>query len=261
MRSIIISILLLLLSGCSTQKVITIEVPINETEGYTQVQPKNNVVREVSTITESTKNILQKEVNTPESTTTTVTIPSKLDNPIDFVPQAPYADWDEPYDEACEEASLIMGVYGLKQQELDKQTMKEQILKLVDWEDNRFGYFEDTNADEIVVMAQDYFGMSAHKVVNPTVNQIKKELADGNMVIAVLAGQEIHNPYFQQPGPLYHALVIRGYNSTSFITNDPGTRRGEGFKYDYDTIMSALHDWNHGDVYTGEPVVIVIEKE
>jgi len=44
-----------------------------------------------------------------------------------------------------------------------------------------------------------------------------------------------------------------------FITNDPGTKRGENFAYKYQDLMNAIHDWNNGDVKNGRPVVLVVE--
>ncbi|KKR45570.1 MAG: hypothetical protein UT82_C0026G0013, partial [Parcubacteria group bacterium GW2011_GWB1_40_14] len=93
-----------------------------------------------------------------------------------------------------------------------------------------------------------------------TVDTIKRELAAGNPIIVPAAGRELGNPYFTSPGPLYHMLVIRGYTSDDkFITNDPGTRRGEEYTYKFDILMNAIHDWNGGDVINGKKVIIVLE--
>ena len=56
------------------------------------------------------------------------------------------------------------------------------------------------------------------------------------------AGRELGNPYYKQPGPIYHFLVIRGYTSKYLITNDVGTRRGEEYKYKFDILINAVHD-------------------
>ncbi len=66
------------------------------------------------------------------------------------------------------------------------------------------------------------------------------------------------NPNFSGEGPLYHALVLKGYTETTFVTNDPGTRLGADYQYDFDTIMTAMHDWNGGGVENGAKVVVVI---
>jgi len=59
-----------------------------------------------------------------------------------------------------------------------------------------------------------------------------------------LAGRELNNPYFRAPGPIYHMLVIKGYDSDEFIVNEVGTKRGDSFKYKYDVLINAIHDWN-----------------
>ena len=53
--------------------------------------------------------------------------------------------------------------------------------------------------------------------------------------------------------------MIIGYTEDGFVTHDPGTSRGEGFVYSFATLMGALHDWNNGDVQSGEPVILVSE--
>ncbi len=60
-----------------------------------------------------------------------------------------------------------------------------------------------------------------------------------------MAGRELHNPNFTTPGPLYHMIVIRGFDDDAqeFIVNDIGTRRGEKFHYAYKVIWNALHDF------------------
>ena len=84
------------------------------------------------------------------------------------------------------------------------------------------------------------------------------------------AGRELGNPNFKSPGPIYHNLVIRGYTKDGkFITNDPGTRKGEQYIYDQDVVMAAIHDWvpkgdrtiaANGDVATGQRVVLVVSQ-
>lgn len=262
MRKLIILILLVLGTGCGHQKMVIIEVePTNHTQIEDGEVSINKVIHETSKIINSRDaNEVTISENIAENTVKTIEIPAKKVVDIDFVSQAPHANWQNPYKEACEEASVIMAVYGLRGEKLSKYAMNTEIISLVAWQNNAFGYFEDTNADETIQMLQEVYKQKAYKIENPTVNQIKKELADENLIIALVAGQEIGNPYFHPPGPLYHALVIVGYDNDNFITHDPGTKRGENLKYSYETIMNALHDWNGGDVYNGVPVVIVVEK-
>jgi hypothetical protein len=54
-------------------------------------------------------------------------------------------------------------------------------------------------------------------------------------------------------------LVIVGYDSNGFITNDPGTRKGEGYRYSFATLMAAIHDWNPTDIRQGTPAYLVFK--
>ena len=93
-------------------------------------------------------------------------------------------------------------------------------------------------------LAREYFNWPAPKVVyGITLEDIKKELAQGNLVITPMAGRILQNPYYRRPGPIYHMVVVRGYTEKEIITNDPGTRRGEGFRYLNDNFFNSLHDW------------------
>ena len=78
-------------------------------------------------------------------------------------------------------------------------------------------------------------------------DDLKKYLAQGYPIIVPAAGRKLGNPNFTAPGPLYHNLVLVGYDGNTIITNDPGTRRGEGYEYDIDVIFNAIHD------FTGKP--------
>src|SRR3989338_3936204 len=140
-------------------------------------------------------------------------------------------------------ASRFFSGRGLTVHEMDKE-----IQKLVAWEKNRFGYYEDTTAAEVAVVAREYFKLKAVVDNNVTVANIKKHIAQNHLVLVPAAGRVLPNPYFRRPGPLYHMLVIRGYTKDKFITNDPGTKRGEDYLYSYGVMMDAIHDWNGGDV-------------
>jgi len=78
-------------------------------------------------------------------------------------------------------------------------------------------------------------------------------------------GQALGNPNFTPPGPEYHFLLIRGYNPSTdtFITNDPGTRNGELYKYSSDTLFNAIRDYPTGDhlpITSTRKAMIVILK-
>ncbi len=182
---------------------------------------------------------------------------------VPFTPQAPQGNWDEPYQEACEEASVYMVQQfyeGTPEGLINADQAETDILKIVAFERELFGYYEDTTAEQVATFAELMFGFTTELIVDPTIDDIKTHLTLGHPVIVPAAGRELHNPYFTAPGPVYHMLVIRGFTDEGqFIVNDPGTYRGEAYLYDFDTLMNAMHDWNNGDEITeGRKVVIVL---
>ncbi len=172
--------------------------------------------------------------------------PDFLDYPVPFVSQAPFGHWDELHQEACEEASMIMAVKYLRNEPLTLHIMEQGILSLVKWQEDN-GYKVDLTAEETVEVLDAYFNIYSELIVNPTVEIIKNELFLGRLIVIPVAGRKLGNPYFTQPGPIYHMLLIRGYDNrvNEFITNDPGTRRGEGYRYNYHRLIDANHDWDH----------------
>lgn len=185
-------------------------------------------------------------------------IPESFDLEVAFASQAPNGDWGEPYQEACEEASLITAYKYFKNEILDKQIMNEEILNLVDWEKKHFGFYESTDTEQTLEIAQKYFNFDAYITDDVSVDRIKKELVLGHLIILPTAGRTLGNPNFTGEGPLYHMLVVRGYDKDEFITNDVGTRKGEAYKYTYDVLLNAVHDYNGGDIYNGKKEMIVI---
>jgi hypothetical protein len=162
---------------------------------------------------------------------------------VSFAQQAPFANWDALHEEACEEASMIMADKFYKTQPLDESIMEEEIQKLIKWESGK-GYQLDLTAEETVSVLQLYFGLKAELVSEVTVERIKTEIFKGRLVIIPAAGRLLGNPNFKSPGPIYHMLVIKGWTGSEFVTNDPGTRKGDGYRYNYATLLNAVHDWN-----------------
>ncbi|MCK5017940.1 MAG: C39 family peptidase [Candidatus Peribacteraceae bacterium] len=168
--------------------------------------------------------------------------PSKLKLDVPFTTQAPNANWDDPYQEACEEASLIMVHSYLSNIDLNIENSDEMILNLIKWEKEN-SYAQDVTLDQLAMIAEKYYKYETEIINNPNIDDIKKQIEKGNPVIVPVAGRNLGNPYFSGEGPWYHMLVIIGYKGNKFITNDPGTKRGEGYKYNFDVLLDAIHDW------------------
>lgn len=189
-------------------------------------------------------------------------LPQKTLVDVPFTTQAPYANWDEYHEEACEEASLIMVKYFLSKETIDKETAEREIQAIIKFQLEKYGDYKDSNAEQMVKLARDYYGIENLKVIYDFDKEdIKKYLAKGNPIITPAAGRKLGNPNFTGLGPLYHALVLVGYNENIIITNDPGTRKGESYEYSWDAIYSAIHDFpgRKEDIDRGRKAMIVIE--
>ena len=180
---------------------------------------------------------------------------------LPFASQAPLGSWDPPYDEACEEASLILVNAYLKGQGMSANEMNTQILDVVAWEEDK-GYPIDVTMPELLEIAKGKYGLSGHVINNVTIDDIKNELRNGHPVIAPFAGRDLGNPNYSGAGPWYHVMVITGFDDTYFYTKDVGTKRGDNYKYTHSVLFSALHDWTgvKEQTNTGPKRVLVVTK-
>lgn len=174
------------------------------------------------------------------------TIPKSAEIKMQFASQAPFADWSEPYQNACEEASIIIDRYYLDKLDLTKDIMNEQILAMVDWQMQNWGGHHNLTSEQTLDMAKQFYGLKGQVIYDYNIDLIKQKIADGIPVLIPADGRKLNNPNFKNGGPEYHMLVIKGYDSKNFITNDPGTRLGEGYVYPYDIILTSIKNPSDG---------------
>ncbi len=254
-RAALVFLLMVILGGIGY-------VGLRAWRGHQSDQPKN--LPPEKNVAVENRNTTPRNTNVAVTTNTSlntnaVVAPAELNLAAPFTTQAPDANWDAEHEEFCEEASVLMAARALQGRAIKDSADAEAALQtLQQWEIDTFGYFESTTAVEIAQLVTDFYGLSAELVVDPTVSQLKSILASGKFIVVPAAGRELHNPNFKQPGPLYHALLLKGYTATTFITNDPGTRKGQNYTYPTDVLMQSIHDWNGGDVMNGRRVVIVV---
>lgn len=198
----------------------------------------------------------------PPTDPTTASLPTQVNLAVPFLSQAPKQNWDMPYQEACEEASLIMvnAYFADNTKAFTPDTGDRAILDLVAFEEAQ-GLTVDITAAEAATLIPKYFSKRKARVIqNPTITQIREYLAKGIPVIAAADGKALKNPNFRNGGPPYHMLVIKGYLPDGrWIVNDPGTRKGADYIYDREILFKAIRDWNGGDVPRGTPSIIIME--
>ncbi len=201
----------------------------------------------------------------PSATQPSITNSATLSLKVPFTPQAPTGNWDQLHNEACEEASAIMAAAyfsGDTRTKIPATEVEEEITNLVNWQQNNFGYYLDTTAEETAEMIRGFYNLNAKIVADYTEKDIKDALNANKIPIIVAAGRKLGNPNYRQPGPIYHMLVVRGYTTTKIITNDPGTRNGESYLYSFTTLKNASADWDHttDTIDESKSVMIVVSK-
>lgn len=171
-------------------------------------------------------------------------LPDSLNLKMTFYSQAPFGNWDYPWQEACEEASILLVANTYFDHNWIREDFNDQILKLVEWEKKRFGSYEHTNVDQTAAMIDEYLGLKSVIHEDPTFDDVKKAVAEGHLVVMTFAGKKLGNPFYTNGGPNYHAMVIKGYKlGEKIITADVGTKRGEDYVYSWETVDAALHDY------------------
>lgn len=170
---------------------------------------------------------------------------------VPYTSEIPNGSWTKPWNNACEEASIVMVKgYYFGYEATTKKIAMADMSPLFKIEDKIFGSNADTDAARTAKLINEYTDFSAKVKTKPTLEEIKNELNEGRPIIAMLNMKNIINKYhrFRAGGSYYHVFVIIGYddNTQEFITNDNGNATtGAGYRFKYDDIMKNLHDFNH----------------
>lgn len=181
-------------------------------------------------------------------------------NPVPFIVQAPLGDWSWPWQDFCEEASVAMTHFYLEGKVPTVPQAAVSLLRLAIFEMKTFGYEKDTGLADTERMIREYYGHAKTRIVeNPSADFIRGEVEKGNVVLVPAAGKLLKNPYFKTD-PRYHMVLVKGYEAGDFIVNEPGTWRGDGFRYTERVLMDAMHDLAPGDITNGRKAALVVEK-
>lgn len=260
-RALLLTGLCLVLAGCS----------ISKAEESAPVKPlKRLVAQAVSSSSKTTK--LQPIGQTSSQgsskasvavvTTTQTELPPAVQLDVPFTSQAPHKNWAEPYQNACEEAALLMVMHYLEDRPFTPELADEEIVDLTK-RTSGMGYKLSITMDELADITRTLYPQYQPVLsTDVTVESVKKMLADGKPVIIPAAGRALKNPYYSGEGPWYHMLVVTGYDAQFFYTNDPGTGVGYRYPYPHDLLIDAVHDWTGQDemIGQGRKVMMTLKK-
>ncbi|MBL7047297.1 MAG: C39 family peptidase [Candidatus Marinimicrobia bacterium] len=174
---------------------------------------------------------------------------------VPYTVQAPFAKWDAYDEDACEEAALLMAYeYIIGSEYIDgvipHQQAQDELKQMIDFQVSEFDYKIETDLyeEETKLFVESYWPGYSTRVIETSIEAIKKEIVLNNPVVIPATAEILNNPHYHYPD--YHMLTIIGYSEDSFITNDPGTKHGEDWKYNQIIIIEAIE--NSG----GVPVVL-----
>lgn len=192
-----------------------------------------------------------------------ITLPPALPEPsvprpigtVPFTSQAPLAEWEERvFQDACEEASLLMAIAWAEGDGRTVIPRDEARRTILEYSDETFRLFGDgtydTSAEDTAALGRALApGVPFEARTGITADDIVSALEAGWLVIVPADGQKLGNPNFTRPGPERHMVLVIGYDAVTqeFITNDPGTRLGQGYRYDEDGFFAAIRDYATGD--------------
>ncbi len=184
-----------------------------------------------------------------------------------FIPQAPEKNWSQPWQDACEEASLLTVYYYSNNQKPSLETILSDYEKMFMYESDR-GWTHDVNLSQMSEMSRELLDIKLDEINNVTTEVVKQNLAKDLPVIITANGKTLYkeNKHFKSGGPWYHSLVILGYDDdkNQFIVHDVGTQFGEYFHYSYSIILESIHDFPLSglkeDIDSGDKKALVLVK-
>lgn len=192
------------------------------------------------------------------------TLPEQAQVDVPFTPQAPEGNWSEPWQNACEETSVYMVSSFYADDEIKREEAVAKIKDILATKNETIQVSADESLQTIAELI-DTLGLPWHASItyDPTVDDLKAELAEGRPIIVPVFAPELNSPAYQTGGPDYHVLVLVGYDDAEgvFIVNDPGTRTGEGQRFAYDVFMEAIHDLDAEDYDAGQKAVLFTRQD
>jgi len=172
---------------------------------------------------------------------------------VPYTSEIPDGRWIKPWNNACEEAAIVMieqFYAGNHDARLTRANAKKLMWPLFGIEEKLWKNSADTDAARTAKIINDYTSMSAYIKSDPAIDDIIAELDAGRPVISFHYGYDLKNPNipWRRGGSSYHVMPITGYDpiKMEFIVDDPGNHRsGLDYRYQYATITSSLHDFDH----------------
>jgi hypothetical protein len=173
---------------------------------------------------------------------------------VPFVMQAPYG-WYDPWDYFAEEAAVHMAMqWALSSRIPDLRTSANAMEAIYEWEKANLGTYGDTDAAQTRSIFTNYYGHAGAYLTDDTsLDALKDTLHSGSLILLIVNGQILDSPYYGNPAPEHHAILLVGYEEDAeadengntngfFIAHDPGTKYGDYQEYDFQKVLDSIKD-------------------
>ena len=177
---------------------------------------------------------------------------SAIVNAVPFTTQAPLGAWNDPrQQDGCEEASALMAVAWARGETLSAANAEAEIIAMSDWEEDEFGYYQDTGiVDTLDRLVDDYLEFTNYDInTSADTSELIAALEAGHIVILPINGQVFSPFHYTPPGPARHMIVVHGYNPATgiFSVHDPGTSQGANLQVTAATLENSWRDYASGE--------------
>lgn len=184
-----------------------------------------------------------------------------------FIEQAPEKNWDQPWQDACEEAALLTVDFYYKNKSSSPKIVRDEILNMIKFEEAQ-NFTKDINIAQMTIVGGKYLNYKTKIIDNPTIEDIKQYLNQNIPIIVPANGKTLfkENTHFKSGGPYYHNIVILGYDDDKkqFIVHDVGTQFGAYFHYSYSLLMESIHDFPESgikeEINNGQKRILILLK-
>lgn len=269
MKKVINIILVMLLTSCSLNENKDNEIlSLNETIQNQQIQidklmKKQELTEKIENIKnwvykkkeEKLKSEIEelKKINDLQEKEVIKLDTEKLLN-IKFYSQFPlnistWVKYEEPYQNFCEESSLLNWYYFLIWKEPSLKEYNEDLLKLKELEDLLFKWWYKHTSIKDTLKLLIAFQWDDQKVFweiieNPSIEDIKHNISKWNPIIVPVYWKWLSNNLFISWWPVYHNLLIKWYTEQNFIVNEVWVSKWDWYNYKISELMENIYNYD-----------------
>ncbi len=176
-------------------------------------------------------------------------IPKEKILDIKFYAQAINWNFDPPYLNFCEEASILNWYYYLVWKRPSLSDYDKDLWKMKKYEDKNFEWwYRHTSLQESKKLLKAFQWENeevfAEIIENPTIEIIKENIAKWNPILIPTYWKWLKNIHFTWGWATYHNLLIKWYKDDIFVTNEVWTSRWNNYEYNQKLIIDNIFNYD-----------------